>query len=84
MVDSKQSSPAESGLAAGTEEPALPGGARAPPRKSRKCAFPNKKGEKTFCLFALLVEVTGFEPTTSWSRTKRATKLRYTSTAQLL
>ena len=27
----------------------------------------------------LLVEVTGFEPTTSWSRTKRATKLRYTS-----
>ena len=28
-----------------------------------------------------LVEVTGFEPTTSWSRTKRATKLRYTSAA---
>ena len=26
-----------------------------------------------------VVEVTGFEPTTSWSRTKRATKLRYTS-----
>ena len=27
-----------------------------------------------------LVEVTGFEPATFWSRTKRATKLRYTST----
>lgn len=26
-----------------------------------------------------LVEVTGLEPTTSWSLTKRATKLRYTS-----
>ena len=27
----------------------------------------------------LLVEATGFEPTTSWSLTKRATKLRYAS-----
>ena len=27
-----------------------------------------------------VVEVTGFEPATFWSRTKRATKLRYTST----
>ena len=27
----------------------------------------------------VMVEVTGLEPTTSWSRTKRATKLRYTS-----
>ena len=26
-----------------------------------------------------VVEVAGFEPTTFWSRTKRATKLRYTS-----
>ena len=26
-----------------------------------------------------VVEVTGFEPATFWSRTKRATKLRYTS-----
>ena len=26
----------------------------------------------------LLVGVTGFEPATFWSRTKRATKLRYT------
>ena len=30
---------------------------------------------KGFCV----VEVTGFEPATFWSRTKRATKLRYTS-----
>ena len=29
--------------------------------------------------FFFLVEVTGLEPTTSWSLTKRATKLRYTS-----
>ncbi len=28
---------------------------------------------------AEVVEVTGFEPATFWSRTKRATKLRYTS-----
>ena len=27
----------------------------------------------------VMVEATGFEPTTSWSRTKRATKLRYAS-----
>ena len=26
-----------------------------------------------------MVEVTGFEPAAFWSRTKRATKLRYTS-----
>ncbi len=38
----------------------------------------NKKGTAITLSF-LLVEVTGFEPTTSWSRTKRATKLRYTS-----
>ena len=30
----------------------------------------------------LVVEVTGFEPATFWSRTKRATKLRYTSTGK--
>ncbi len=58
--------------------------ARASTLKSCQYAYPNQKGEQTKCLFALLVEVTGFEPTTSWSRTKRATKLRYTSTAQLL
>ena len=31
-----------------------------------------------FCL----VEVAGFEPAAFWSRTKRATKLRYTSTLE--
>ena len=31
------------------------------------------------CYAVFLVEVTGLEPTTSWSLTKRATKLRYTS-----
>ena len=39
------------------------------------------KKEKTldFSRVSLVVEVTGFEPATFWSRTKRATKLRYTS-----
>ena len=36
-------------------------------------------GPEAFQAAALLVEVTGFEPATFWSRTKRATKLRYTS-----
>ena len=31
-----------------------------------------------------VVEVTGLEPTTSWSLTKRATKLRYTSICRFL
>ena len=31
------------------------------------------------CGYRPLVEVTGFEPAAFWSRTKRATKLRYTS-----
>ena len=31
-----------------------------------------------------VVEVTGFEPTTSWSRTMRATKLRYTSARKII
>lgn len=30
-----------------------------------------------------VVEVTGFEPAAFWSRTKRATKLRYTSKTTL-
>ena len=40
-----------------------------------------QKKEKTFDFSKvfILVEVTGFEPATFWSRTKRATKLRYTS-----
>ena len=33
-----------------------------------------RKGHPGFC-----VEVAGFEPAAFWSRTKRATKLRYTS-----
>ena len=39
------------------------------------------KKEKTFDFSTvfILVEVTGFEPATFWSRTHRATKLRYTS-----
>ena len=57
--------------------------ARASTLKSRQYAYPNQKDEQTKCLFALLVEVTGLEPTTSWSRTKRATKLRYTSIVSL-
>ena len=32
----------------------------------------------------LLVEVSGFEPEVSWTRTKRDTKLRHTSLALLL
>ena len=44
----------------------------------------NKKADTKECRLYILVEATGFEPTTSWSRTKRATKLRYASTALLL
>ena len=36
-----------------------------------------RKGYPDFC-----VEVAGFEPAAFWSRTKRATKLRYTSTLE--
>ena len=44
------------------------------------------KKEKRLNLFRrfLMVEVTGFEPATFWSRTKRATKLRYTSKMQAM
>ena len=38
-----------------------------------------KKNRNPFRFRLFLVEVTGFEPATFWSRTKRATKLRYTS-----
>ena len=39
------------------------------------CKIPDtRKGHPGFC-----VEVAGFEPAAFWSRTKRATKLRYTS-----
>ena len=35
--------------------------------------------KKEDLMFINMVEVAGFEPTASWSRTKRPTKLRYTS-----
>ena len=38
-----------------------------------------KKNRKSFGFRLFLVEVVGFEPTAFWSRTKRATRLRYTS-----
>ena len=49
-------------------------------RERRPSAFV-KKRPPPWLATAFLVEATGFEPTTSWSRTKRATKLRYASTA---
>ncbi len=52
--------------------------------KSRRTSFSIPKNRADKCLLCFLVEATGFEPTTSWSRTKRATKLRYASTAFLL
>ena len=45
---------------------------------------PNHEKKDARCALILgLVEVTGFEPMASWSRTKRATKLRYTSTQSI-
>lgn len=38
---------------------------------------------KALALQGLSVEVAGFEPAAFWSRTKRATKLRYTSAKKL-
>ena len=38
-----------------------------------------KRRNLSYSQIPLLVEVKGFEPATFWSRTKRATKLRYTS-----
>ena len=40
-----------------------------------------KESRRKSALFPV-VEATGFEPTTSWSRTKRATKLRYASNGE--
>ncbi len=40
-----------------------------------------KESRRKSALFSV-VEATGFEPTTSWSRTKRATKLRYASNGE--
>ena len=39
----------------------------------------SKNPKMEFSIFGFLVEATGLEPTTSWSLTKRATKLRYAS-----
>ena len=41
--------------------------------------YEQKNPCNTYTLHGKMVEVTGFEPATFWSRTKRATKLRYTS-----
>ena len=46
---------------------------------NRACAFGlDKKIRESNKLAYFLVGVTGLEPAASWSRTKRATKLRYT------
>ena len=41
--------------------------------------YEQKNSCNAYTLHGKMVEVTGFEPATFWSRTKRATKLRYTS-----
>ena len=51
-------------------------------KKAPKTALYEKETKKEPEIFrfpVFLVEVVGFEPTAFWSRTKRATKLRYTS-----
>ena len=53
------------------------GGLPACVRFDQKCG--TKKPDLLSQIRILVVEVTGFEPATFWSRTKRATKLRYTS-----
>ena len=58
---------------------------KAKQKKSKQKSLKTKKNTRfwsnLYAPFACawVVEVTGFEPTTSWSRTMRATKLRYTS-----
>ena len=46
---------------------------------AESCFLAKKEKTFDFSKVFILVEVTGFEPATFWSRTKRATKLRYTS-----
>ena len=41
--------------------------------------YEQKNPCNAYTLHGKIIEVTGFEPATFWSRTKRATKLRYTS-----
>ena len=50
---------------------------------SNPLTHPNKKAHPMGGL-SYLVEVSGFEPEVSWTRTKRDTKLRHTSIAWLL
>ena len=53
--------------------------------QKNKKALKNQGFSRLYLFYSpYLVEVTGFEPTTSWSRTKRATKLRYTSARYLI
>ena len=56
-----------------------PGGCKA--EKTGKSAKNRKPGSVDFSTLPG-VEVAGFEPAAFWSRTKRATKLRYTSTLE--
>ena len=49
------------------------------PTRSSPVSGKNKRHFHLTMKMPFMVEVTGLEPTTSWSRTKRATKLRYTS-----
>lgn len=46
-------------------------------RRLRRKNKPYKSSNKAKFEGLSVVEVTGFEPATFWSRTKRATKLRY-------
>ena len=60
------------------------------PMLSTTCPIPvhicEKRTKKAACFiasrFVFGVEVAGFEPAAFWSRTKRATKLRYTSKSE--
>ena len=54
------------------------------PFSNDSLTFVFEKDERLQPFVLSVVEVTGLEPTTSWSRTKRATKLRYTSMFSVL
>ena len=65
--------------------PEYPDGHNEEERNGEKMPENEKETDKSVSLSSgcaytpVMVEVTGLEPTTSWSLTKRATKLRYTS-----
>ena len=63
------------GDGARTHDLSVPNAAR---YQLRYASFITKVHINTYVDFRM-VEATGLEPTTSWSRTKRATKLRYAS-----